>query len=51
MKILVEPSSATVLAAILKNKDKFKGKNVVVIISGGNVDINIPYDNSYQLEE
>ncbi|EGR33933.1 serine racemase, putative [Ichthyophthirius multifiliis] len=39
LKIIVEPSSATVLAAILKYKNVFEGKNVVAVISGGNVDI------------
>lgn len=39
MKIIVEPSSATVLAAVLKEKDKFKGKKIALILSGGNVDI------------
>jgi len=39
MKIVVEPSGAVVLAAILKNKEVFKEKNVGIIISGGNVDL------------
>jgi len=39
MKIVVEPSGAVVLAAILKNKALFQGKKVGVIISGGNVDL------------
>jgi len=39
MKIIVEPSSATTLAAILKDKDILKGKRTGVIISGGNVDL------------
>ncbi len=39
MKIVVEPSSAVTLAAVLKNKELFTGKNVGVIISGGNVDL------------
>jgi threonine dehydratase len=39
MKLVVEPSSAVALAAILKNKDKFAGKKVGVILSGGNVDL------------
>lgn len=39
MKIVVEPSSATALAAILREKKKFKGKKVGLIISGGNVDL------------
>lgn len=39
MKIIIEPSSAVPLAAILKNKEKFNGRKVGVIISGGNVDV------------
>lgn len=44
MKIVVEPSSAVPLAAILANPDIFKNKKVGVIISGGNVDLtNLPF--------
>ena len=39
MKIVVEPSSAVALAAILKEKEKFKNKKIGIIISGGNVDL------------
>ncbi|MCT7377796.1 beta-hydroxyaspartate dehydratase BhcB [Chelativorans salis] len=39
MKIVVEPSSAVPLAAILKNKHNFAGKRVGVILTGGNVDL------------
>ena len=39
MKIVIEPSSAVPLAAILKNKELFAGKRVGVIITGGNVDL------------
>ncbi|MEM9973421.1 MAG: beta-hydroxyaspartate dehydratase BhcB [Pseudomonadota bacterium] len=39
MKIVMEPSCAVPLATILKNKDKFAGKRVGVIITGGNVDL------------
>jgi threonine dehydratase len=39
MKIVIEPSSAVPLAALLRNKDLFAGKKVGIIISGGNVDI------------
>ncbi len=39
MKIVIEPSSAVPLATILKNKALFAGKNVGVIITGGNVDL------------
>jgi threonine dehydratase len=38
MKILIEPSSATVVAAVLKDK-RFENKNVCCIISGGNADL------------
>ena len=39
MKIIVEPSSATVLAAVMSYPDSFKGRRVGLIISGGNVDL------------
>jgi len=39
MKIIIEPSSATVLAVIKENPRFFKGKRVGLIISGGNVDL------------
>ncbi len=39
MKIVVEPSSAVALAAVLREKEKFKGKKLGIIISGGNVDL------------
>lgn len=39
MKIVVEPSSAVALAAVLSNRDRFSGKKVGIIISGGNVDL------------
>lgn len=38
MKIIIEPSSATVLAAVKENPDYFRGKKAGLIISGGNVD-------------
>jgi threonine dehydratase len=38
MKIVIEPSSATVAAIIKENPDVFRGKKVGLIISGGNVD-------------
>ena len=41
MKIVMEPSCAVPLATILKNKDKFAGKRVGVIITGGNVDLDL----------
>ena len=39
MKIIVEPSCAVPLAAVLKSKEKFSGKKVGIILSGGNVDL------------
>jgi threonine dehydratase len=39
MKIIIEPSCAVPLAALLKNKASFKGKKVGIILSGGNVDL------------
>jgi len=40
LKIVVEPSSAVVLAALIKNKKKFKNKNIGLIMCGGNIDFN-----------
>jgi len=39
MKQLIEPSSATTIAAAIFNKLNIQGKNVVTVISGGNVDL------------
>lgn len=39
LKIIIEPSSAVAVAAVLKNKEELAGKKVGVIISGGNVDL------------
>ena len=39
LKIVVEPSSAVPFAALLKEKNRFRGKKIGVIISGGNVDL------------
>ena len=39
MKIIIEPSCAVPLAAVLKNAHLFKGKKVGVILTGGNVDL------------
>lgn len=44
MKIIIEPSCAVPLAALLKEKDQFKGMKIGVILSGGNVDLdNLPF--------
>jgi len=39
MKIIIEPSSAVPLAAILKYREKFQGLRVGIIITGGNVEL------------
>ena len=39
MKIIIEPSSAVPLAVMLKHPERFRGKRVGVIITGGNVDL------------
>ncbi len=39
MKIIVEPSSAIALAAVIKHRERFAGKRIGLILSGGNVDL------------
>jgi threonine dehydratase len=49
LKIVIEPSSAVPLAAILDGKLPVAGKSVGVILSGGNVDLdNLPWKASGQ---
>lgn len=44
MKIVVEPSGATPLAALFKYRKMFRKKNVALVLSGGNVDLqNLPF--------
>jgi len=44
MKIIVEPSAAVPLGAVLENPDVFAGKKTVIILSGGNTDLDhIPW--------
>ncbi|MCX8054734.1 MAG: pyridoxal-phosphate dependent enzyme [Ignavibacteria bacterium] len=44
MKIIVEPSSATALAAVIAEKDRLAGSRIGIILSGGNVDLdNLPW--------
>jgi threonine dehydratase len=40
MKIIVEPSSAVALAAVIKEKNQFSNSKIGIVISGGNVDVN-----------
>lgn len=47
MKIVVEPSAAVPLAAILQGKISVSGANIGIILSGGNIDLNkIPWHGS-----
>ncbi len=39
MKLIIEPSAAVSLAALLNRKEEFKGKRVGVIFTGGNLDL------------
>ncbi len=39
MKIIIEPSCAVPLAAVLQQKENFKGKRIGIILTGGNVDL------------
>ncbi len=39
MKLVIEPSSAVALAALVKEKHLFQNKKVGIILSGGNVDL------------
>ena len=38
-KLLIEPSGAVALAALIRNKASFRGKRVGVVLTGGNVDL------------
>lgn len=39
LKIIIEPSAAVPLAVVLNSRQKFLGKKVGIILSGGNVDL------------
>lgn len=40
-KLVVEGAGAVPLAALIENKDKFRGKRIVLVISGGNIDFTL----------
>ncbi|MBN2728028.1 MAG: pyridoxal-phosphate dependent enzyme [Bacteroidales bacterium] len=43
-KIMAEPSSAAALAIVMNHPEIFKGKNIAIIVSGGNADLdNLPW--------
>ena len=47
LRVVLEPSSAVPFAAILKNKSRFSGQRIGVIVTGGNVDLDsLPWLNS-----
>jgi threonine dehydratase len=47
LKIVVEPSGAIAFAAVLRNRERFAGRRVGIVISGGNVDLNtLPWQTS-----
>ena len=47
LKLLVEPSSAIALAAVLKHRERFAGQRVGVLLSGGNVDLDaLPWERT-----
>jgi threonine dehydratase len=39
LKLIVEVSSATVFAAVLKQRERFAGRRIGLVLTGGNVDI------------
>ena len=39
LKLVIEPSCATVLAAVLRYRERFEGHRVGLVLSGGNVDL------------
>jgi len=39
MKLVIEPSAAVGLAVVLEQPERFAGKRVAIVLSGGNVDI------------
>jgi threonine dehydratase len=39
LKQVIEPSSATVIAALLRHREHFAGRRVGVVLSGGNIDL------------
>jgi len=40
-KLVVEGAGAVPLAALLENKERFQGKRVVLVVSGGNIDFTL----------
>ncbi len=40
-KLVVEGAGAVPLAALIENKERFKGKRIVLVVSGGNIDFTL----------
>ncbi len=40
-KLVVEGAGAVTLAALLENRERFRGKRVVLVVSGGNIDFTL----------
>jgi len=38
LKLVIEPSAATVLAAVLRHRERFEGRRIGLVLSGGNVE-------------
>ncbi len=52
LKMVVEPSAATALAAVFANRDHFAGRRVGIVLSGGNVDLGaIPAMLSLEMDQ
>jgi threonine dehydratase len=48
LKLVVEPSSAIALAAVLGARERFAGRRVGIVLSGGNVDLDaLPWPSTY----
>ncbi|MER8436846.1 threonine/serine dehydratase [Mesorhizobium sp. M1312] len=47
LKIVTEPGGAVAVAAVLRDRERWKGKTVVAVVSGGNVDLDIFCDRAY----
>jgi threonine dehydratase len=47
MKIIIEPSSAVAVATLFENRERYAGRRIGIILSGGNVDLeNLPFPKS-----
>ncbi len=47
MKIIIEPSAAVPVAAILEHRDEIPAERIGIILSGGNIDLDhLPWTES-----